>query len=1667
MYLQNSSVCSDLLDAAIDRHPVTVCASTSLEKIVALISQESNLCALRQKSNPPDRQDVNEARASCVLVVENNQVVGSIGEGEIVECLLREIELDRLTAGEVMNRNLITIRQSNLSDLFAIVNLLKGYGVGYLPVLDDRDRLVGLVSSQSLQSCWHPVDLLKLRRVVEAIDTQGICVSANSSLQDIVQAIARHQHECAIVCELSSPGRSSRRPLGIVSKRDLVRARALNLDFIGIPAREVIGEAVVCVKPDDSLWVAHLEMQRQGVRRAICRDEKGELLGIVTQASLLRAIDPVDLYGVIQTLQQKVGQLSAENRQLSRASRSNSGSRTSRTRRRRSARSDRLLEQIALNTYQNRPLSEIFGAIASGVREVVGSDRAIVCRFLDDGTPQIESEATAPGVPSVGAVPSSAVKIADWLGAFAKGERQAIANLSSSGLPEEVVKPLQELGVKAQLVLPIARGELQPLPPLDRQGSASERPWGLLVVQYARRLRRWKSWEIEWGEQLAVQLAVAIRQHDLQQHLGEGARQQQQLERQIQRERSSKAVAERSLVVVIDARGRIVQVDPHTEASLGTSDEALRERRLADLFESEARAEAFHGWLVGDGDRPWESTWKDADGELMPIVWSKMPLATSEANGQYTIATATIARRAEETTLKQLNEELERRIEERTDQLMQLNEELLREIADRQKAQQALRESEWRYRAIVEDQTELVCRFLPDGTVTFVNDAYCRYFQQGRSQALGSNFLATLPQENRTEAGDRLQQLTPEHSSIVLEYPVVLPDGERRALQWSKRAIFDERGLVREFQAVGRDIQERQAAEQALRESEQRFRLMADNAPVMIWLADADGNGTFFNKTWLDFTGQTPAEADGKGWIECLHPEDRKRTLNGFFAALKGRESWRVEYRLFCARGEYRWILHTGVPRLTPNGEFAGAIVSCVDIDDRKHAEETLLRISKAVESSSDAIAMSDLNGQSTYHNSAFIELFEYNVEDLNAAGGAAVLFADVDCFREVFSTTVRGESWKGEVEMHSRTGRQRQISLRADAIKNPAGQIVGAIGIYTDITERKSAEQALRQSEERFRTLANFTYDWEYWIAPDGEFIYMSASCERICGYSVAEFLSDRQLLYSLIHPEDRDPVVTSLQDELVNPKIFAFDFRIVHRNGQVRWVAHICQPVYSSEGEWLGLRVSNRDITERKEAEEALREKQRFIEKITETTPNLLYIYDTLERRNTYANREFAEILGYTPQDIEQMGVEFFAQVMHPDDLSRLHQQLAKLDRVADGEIMEREYRIEDKNGQWHWFYSRDIIFTRTADGKPKQILGTASDITERKQTEQQLHQANSQLKCWVEQLELRNREMALLGEMSDFLQACLTVEEAYKALPSFLQPLFPDCSGGIFAINNSNNLVELVADWGAAQQGESLFVPHECWALRRGRSHVVDGKDVGLLCSHVRQVALDGRSLCVPMMATGMTWGMLHLSSTELEALSEAKQKLARTVCEHIALALANLKLRETLQYESIRDPLTGLFNRRYLEESLEREVHRASRAGQPLGILMLDVDHFKRFNDTFGHEAGDAVLRELGRFLKRNIRDSDIACRYGGEELTLIFPEASLENTIRRAEEIREGVKFLNVEHRRELLDPISLSVGVACFPEHGQTGEAIIRAADAALYRAKLEGRDRVVTAFTS
>jgi len=284
-------------------------------------------------------------------------------------------------------------------------------------------------------------------------------------------------------------------------------------------------------------------------------------------------------------------------------------------------------------------------------------------------------------------------------------------------------------------------------------------------------------------------------------------------------------------------------------------------------------------------------------------------------------------------------------------------------------------------------------------------------------------------------------------------------------------------------------------------------------------------------------------------------------------------------------------------------------------------------------------------------------------------------------------------------------------------------------------------------------------------------------------------------------------------------------------------------------------------------------------------------------------------------------------------------------------------------------------------------------------------------------------------------------------------------------------SLDLVETVCVWGAWPPTEQVFSPRDCWALRHGQLHAVSDPRVDLICPHWSQEPAPAEALCVPMMAQGESLGVLLLRRPAAQPAelvpgnarpAVSREQFAVTVAGHIALALANVRLRETLRTQSIRDSLTGLYNRRYLNEALEREIRRSARGQRQLAVIMLDVDNFKGVNDTFGHEAGDTFLRELGSFLQKRVREEDVACRYGGDEFVILLTETSLETAKKRARQLREGIKSLSVPHRGQYLTPPTVSLGAALYPEHGASAEELIRAADDAMYKAKARGRDCLV-----
>ncbi|MFC5864189.1 diguanylate cyclase [Acidicapsa dinghuensis] len=355
---------------------------------------------------------------------------------------------------------------------------------------------------------------------------------------------------------------------------------------------------------------------------------------------------------------------------------------------------------------------------------------------------------------------------------------------------------------------------------------------------------------------------------------------------------------------------------------------------------------------------------------------------------------------------------------------------------------------------------------------------------------------------------------------------------------------------------------------------------------------------------------------------------------------------------------------------------------------------------------------------------------------------------------------------------------------------------------------------------------------------------------------------------------------------------------------------------------------------------------------------------------------------------------------------------------------------------------------------------------DALRRSKTEQDIANANTKLAETVRALEDRASETQLMTTARDELQLCQSVDQVYVAAARSLGLLLEGTNGSLSMINNSRHVVEVVSTWqGNDAAGTAIdFHPLDaCCGLRSGQSRWRTPGVSEIHCTHFKGDPPE-RYLCKPISAHGNTLGVLCVvcANDAQEALVNARVDALRQMLQLTGMAVATLNLRMKLENQSIRDHLTGLFNRHFMQISLEREISRASRRRQTLAVFMLDLDHFKVFNDTFGHAAGDAVLKAAAEVFVSSVRAEDVACRYGGEEFTIILPDMSPEIAMQRAESIRRAVERLRVPIGRDQTAEVTVSIGIAMYPADGETGDALLHRADLGLYAAKRQGRNRVI-----
>lgn len=731
--------------------------------------------------------------------------------------------------------------------------------------------------------------------------------------------------------------------------------------------------------------------------------------------------------------------------------------------------------------------------------------------------------------------------------------------------------------------------------------------------------------------------------------------------------------------------------------------------------------------------------------------------------------------------------------------------------------------------------------------------------------------------------------------------------------------------------------------------------------------------------------------------------------------------------------------------------------------DDVNQIEEQLQIFMCAVEQNPVSIVITDINGIITYVNPMFTEVTGYTFKDVVGKNPKILKSGHTTSeeYASLWQTIKSGKTWHGKFYNRKKNGDLYWETISISPVVSKMGVTTHYVAIKEDLTYRKLVEDTIEKERRLLRAVVDNIPDQIFVHDRDCRFVLNNLSDARVLGVNDPALLQGKSdvdfyppELAANYQANDRQVMET-------NQPLIIEEEPSVTASGQKRWVNVIKVPFQDNKGKVIGLVGIARDVTKRKLAEDELFRSRQMLQLVVDNIPMLVFWKDN---NLVYlgCNQAFAthvgltsptEIIGKTDFDLPWKEL---AQQYQEDDRQVIESNSLKLD-------FEELALQPDRSQAW---VRTNKIPLHDRDGKVIGVLVTSEDISERRMAEQEIENANEKLISWVSDLERRNQEANLLRQMGDLLQVSNERDEYYTIIKEYIPQLFPETSGALYILNNSQSSVEAMTIWGEDLQSDTSFAPSDCWAMRRGQIYHGKSSKPGLSCRHIKK-PFSGRYLEVPMMASGEMIGVLHIEEREEFIPLESFQDLAHTLADHLSLSLSNLKLRETLRIQSIRDALTGLFNRRYMEECLSREIPRAMRKNTTVGIIMLDIDHFRDFNNTYGHEAGDVVLREIGAQLQNQIRGEDITCRYGGEEFILILPEANKEVTLQRAERIREAIKSIRVEYHRQPLGVITISLGVAIFPEHSTTVEGLLKKADEALYHAKHNGRDRVEIALIS
>jgi PAS domain S-box-containing protein len=630
---------------------------------------------------------------------------------------------------------------------------------------------------------------------------------------------------------------------------------------------------------------------------------------------------------------------------------------------------------------------------------------------------------------------------------------------------------------------------------------------------------------------------------------------------------------------------------------------------------------------------------------------------------------------------------------------------------------------------------DMLCIAGVDGYFKQINPAFETTLGYSSEEILRTPFLDLIHPEDREQTAAEIRKLASGGNTLDFQCRFICKKGHDKWLSWSATPVVEE-GLL---YATARDITESKRNEQALKESEERFRLLADAAPVMIWMSGTDKRCTYFNKGWLDFTGRAINEELGYGWAEGVHPEDYQQCLEVYTQAFDARESFRMEYRLRRYNGEYRWVLDTGVPRFGANESFEGYIGSCIDITERRQAEKAQAYLASIVESTDDAIISKSLDGRIISWNKGAESLYGYTFNEVKGESISILVPSESKGeLKEILESIRRGEQIENFEAVRIKKDKTRiDVSLTISPIRDPERKIIAVSTIARDITERKRSEEQLRKLSQAVEHSPSSVVITDC----NGKIEYVNPKFTEITCYKAEEVLGKNPSI--LKSGKQSAEFYKDLWTTINAGREWRGEFHNRKKDGEYFWEYASISSVRKTEGEITHFVGVKEDITQRKAAEEALRASEAKLVSVLESATHVSIIATDLEGLITVFNTGSEKMLGYQAEEIigkktpEIIHLKSEVEARGRELSKELRTKVSGFDvfvaKARKGDYDEREWTYIRKDGS-HITVSLIVTAMHDEKGNITGFLGVAQDITERKRAEEALRDSEERFSATV---------------------------------------------------------------------------------------------------------------------------------------------------------------------------------------------------------------------------------------------------------------------------------------------------------------------------------------------